>query len=228
MKIKELPDLERPYEKLENYGPEVLSIAELLAIIIKNGTKELTSIQIAQCLLNLDEEKKGISFFKDISLEELQKQKGIGRVKAIQLKALAELVCRGKESIGIKKLKIETPEDVSKIFMMEMRNLKQETTKTILLDSKNQIIRVVTNSLGTISFSYIEPRDIFREPLKSGAAKIIIIHNHPSGDPTPSKSDIHFTKTIQELGEMFNIELVDHIIIGDGTIYSFKRSNKIM
>lgn len=227
MKIKELPDLERPYEKLENYGPETLSIAELLAIIIKSGAKELTSVQVAQELLKMDEEQKGITFLKDLSLEELQSKKGIGRVKAIQLKALAELASRNNSSKTQKNQKIITPEDVSKIFMNELRNLKQETTKTVLLNSKNQILRTVTNSLGSISFSYIEPRDIFREPLKSGAAKIVLVHNHPSGDPTPSKSDIQFTKTIYEIGEMFNIELIDHIIIGDGIFYSFKRSNKL-
>ena len=139
MNIKELPNLERPYEKLENYGAEVLSIAELLAIIIKSGTKDNTSVQIAQELLKMDEEQKGISFLKDISMEELQKQKGIGRVKAIQLKAVAELASRNNSFIKQKNHKITTPEDVSNIFMNELRNLKQETTKTVLLNSKNSL-----------------------------------------------------------------------------------------
>lgn len=227
MKIKELPSLERPYEKLENFGPEMLSNAELLAIIIKTGTHKSSSIQIAQEVLKLDEEKKGISFLKDISLEELQKKSGIGRVKAIQLKALAELASRVNTTKFVR-TKISTPEDVSTIFMNELRDLKQETMKTLLLNSKNQLIRIVTNSLGSINFSYIEPRDIFREPLKSGAAKIILVHNHPSGDPTPSKQDIQFTKTIFEMGEMFNIELVDHIVIGNDEFYSLKRNNQIL
>lgn len=223
MKMKDLPELERPYEKLENYGAEVLSNAELLAIIIKSGTKEKTAVQIAQEILGMDEERRGISFLRDVSLEELQKKNGIGRVKAIQLKAVAELAQRAASPQVARHQKLSTPEDISNLFMNELRNLKQETMKTLLLTSKNQLIRSVTNSLGGIRFSYIEARDIFREPLKSGAAKIALVHNHPSGDPTPSQQDIKFTKEIYEMGEMFNIELVDHVIIGDGVFCSLKR-----
>lgn len=226
MKMKELPELERPYERLESYGPEALTDAELLAIIIKTGTKEFSSVQIAQELLKLDDEKKGISFLKDISMEELQKKKGIGRVKAIQLKAVAELAYRIAIPKLKKNIKINTPEDISNMFMAELKVLKQETIKTLLLNSKNQIIKTVTNALGGINSSYIEPKDIFREPIRTGATKIALVHNHPSGDPAPSKADILMTRNIATLGEMLGIEVIDHIIIGNGVFCSLKRIGK--
>lgn len=226
MKIKDLPDLERPYEKLESYGVSNLSNAELLAIIIKTGTKELTSVQIAQQILAKDVNKLGISFLKDISIEEMQQIKGIGRVKAIQLKAVLELSKRIAMPINIKYQKVITPEHVSEIVMSDLKDQKQEIIKTLLLNNKNNLIRIVTNSIGGLNSNIIEPREIFKEPIKASAAKIILVHNHPSGDPTPSRSDIDFTKRICVLADMLGIELLDHIIIGDNNFYSLKRENK--
>ncbi len=226
MKMKELPTLERPYEKLENYGAERLSDAELLAIVIKTGTKEKSSIQMAQEILCLGDGKTGISFLREISLEELQKNKGIGRVKAIQLKAVAELAERITRPVSFKNQKIETPEDISNIFMSELKNAKQEIIKTLLLNGKNQIIRTVTNAIGSVNASFVEPKEILREPIKSGAVRIALVHNHPSGDPTPSQKDIDFSRTIASMSEMFGIELIDHIVIGNGVFCSLKRMKK--
>ncbi len=226
MKMKELPEMERPYEKLEHYGAKHLSNAELLAIIIKSGTKELSSVQIAQELLTLDEEKKGISFLKDVSLEELQKKKGIGRVKAVQLKAAVELAERIALCIPLKENRVKSPEDISNLFMSELSDLKQEVVKTVLMDSKNRVIRTVTNAIGGVNSSYIEPKEILRDPLKSGATRIALVHNHPSGDPTPSVADVNMTKNIMKLAELFGIELIDHIVIGNRNFCSLKRMNK--
>lgn len=223
MKIKELPLMERPYEKLEEYGAENLSNAELLAIIIKNGTKDCTSVEIAQELLKEDTAKKGITFLNEMSIEELILKKGIGRVKAIQLKAVAELALRANKPLKTIKQKILTPEDVAKILMPSLKNEKQEIIKTILLDTQNQIIKIVTNAIGGLCSSQIEAREIFREPIKVGAAKIILVHNHPSGNPTPSSADVHFTKTISKVGQLLGIQVLDHIVIGYEKIASLKR-----
>lgn len=226
MKLKELPEMERPYEKLEMYGAEFLSTAELLAIIIKSGTKDLTSVEIAQELLKEDIQEKGITFLKDISIQELVKKKGIGRVKAIQLKAIAELAIRSNKPVKILRKKIDTPEEAAKILLPDYKGEKQEIIKTILLDNRNQIIKIVTVAIGGINASSVEVREIFSEPIKTNAAKIILVHNHPSGDITPSSDDIKITRKISEAGKVFGIELIDHIIISDRNFCSLKRLKK--
>lgn len=223
MKIKDLPVNERPYERLEKYGPEILSEAELLAIIIKTGTKDKTAIQVAQEVLSYDYESKGISFLRDYSIEEIASIKGIGKVKAIQLKALGEIATRLSCRAVIKKNKITTPEDASSLVMSDMKDLKHEVVKTILLDNQNQVMRVVTNCVGSLNSVSLEGRELFREPIKSGAAKIIIIHNHPSGSLIPSRSDISFTQKMSEIGEMIGVDVIDHLIIGGRDFCSLKR-----
>lgn len=223
MKIKDLPVSERPYERLEKYGPEMLSEAELLAIIIKNGTKEKTAIQVAQEVLSCDYESKGISFLRDFSIEQIASIRGIGKVKAIQLKALGEIATRLSCRAETKKAKINTPEDARNLVMAEMKDLKYEVIKTILLDTQNQVLRVVTNSVGALNSVSIEGRDLFKEPIKSSAAKVILVHNHPSGNVMPSKNDINFTQKMYEIGNMLGIEIIDHIIIGGRDFCSLKR-----
>lgn len=227
MKIKDLPEIEKPYEKLESFGASKLSDAELLAVLLKSGTKNKTSIQLAQEILMLDKEKKGIGFLMDISLEELQKIKGLGRVKAIQVKAFAEFASRFARPSKLIRRVITCPEDVANIVMGELKNETQEIIKTVILNSQNELMRIITNSIGTINSNTIEIREILKEPIKSGAAKIILIHNHPSGDPQPSESDIIFTKRVEDASGIFGIMLLDHIIIGDGVFVSLKRLRKI-
>lgn len=226
MKLKELPTMERPYEKLEMYGAECLSTAELVAIIIKSGTKDLTSVEVAQELLKEDVAERGITFLKDISIEELIQKKGIGRVKAIQLKAIAELAIRANKPVKILRKRIDTPEEAAKILIPDFKGEKQEIVKTILLDTQNKIIKIVTIAIGGVNSTTVEIREIYKEPIKTNAAKIILAHNHPSGDTTPSSEDIKFTRKINEAGKVFGIELMDHIIIGDGTFCSLKRLKK--
>lgn len=226
MKIKDLPEMEKPYEKLENYGAEKLSDAELLAVIIKSGIKNMTAVQLAQEVLLLDKDNVGISFLKNITIENLQKIKGLGRVKAIQLKAIAELSIRMAKPQKIFRKEICSPEAVAEILMNEMKDESQEMIKTILLNTQNQLIRIVTNAVGTASSSIVEIKDVFKEPIKSNASRIILVHNHPSGDPTPSNSDIRFSIKMRDAGAIFGIEVVDHVIIGDGKFTSLKRLRK--
>ncbi len=223
MKIKELSYLDRPYEKLENFGAQFLSDSELLAIILKTGTKEKTVLEIAQELMSKDNNNNGVSFLSDFSIEELMKFEGIGRVKALQLKAICELITRASYKKPLLKEKIKTPEQLSLLFMSELKFKKQEVLKTAIFDSQNRIIKSITNSIGGLNTNSIEIRDLLSEPIKCSAAKIALVHNHPSGDSSPSKNDIIFTNKVNEACKIFGIELIDHIIIGDGNFSSLKR-----
>lgn len=220
LSVKELPLSERPYEKMEKYGASVLSDAELLAIIIKSGTKNEHSIDVAQKILRLD--KKGLAGIHQLSLKELQGISGIGRVKAIQLKSLVELSTRIAKTNALQKMQVSSPSTIANIYMEEMRYLQQEHLKIVLLDTKNNIISDHIISMGTVNASLINPREVFIHALKNAAVHMIILHNHPSGDPTPSKEDIAITKRLLEASDIIGIKLLDHIIIGDGKYISLK------
>lgn len=217
IKLKELPVMERPYEKLELYGPEKLTSAELLAIIIKTGTKEETAVQLAQRVLKINETNKSddLTFLQDISIAELTKIKGIGKVKAIQLLAVVELAKRINIPMNSNIIKIKNTADIVKLLMNEMKNEKRERVKLVLLNSKNVILKIKDISYGGSNFAYIEPKDILYEAIKMQAPRIILVHNHPSGDTTPSKSDYNVTDRIYESASLMGIELLDHIIIGN-------------
>ncbi len=222
IKIKQLPETERPYEKMELYGEKALSNAELLAIIIKSGTKEESSVTIAQKILNLNPNPKtnNLDFLREITISELTRIKGIGKVKAIQLKAVCELAVRMARPLNYQKIKIKKPEDVVSLLMEEMRLEKQEIVKLIILNNKNEIIKMKNVALGGINSVNMSLKDILAEPIKMQAPKIILVHNHPSGDATPSKADIQITTKIFEVIQLFNIELLDHIVIGNGNFTS--------
>lgn len=217
IKIKELPISERPYEKLELYGTKSLTNAELLAIIIKSGTREETSINLAGRILNLNnnQNKDDLSFLRDISIEEFMKIKGIGKVKAIQLKAICELSIRMSRPSNYKKIQIKEPKDVAELLMNELRYEKREIAKVIILNNKNTILKILDISLGGSNFAVICPKDILAEAIRVEAPKIILVHNHPSGDPSPSKSDYDMTEKVEKAAELMGIELLDHVVIGD-------------
>ncbi|HHV97919.1 MAG TPA: DNA repair protein RadC [Clostridiaceae bacterium] len=223
LKIKDLPLNERPYEKLEKYGAEMLSDAELLAIIIKTGTKNETSVALAQRILAKDEEGKGIAALHDFSLEQLRAINGIGRVKAIQIKAVMELSKRIASTYSSnRKITIRSANDVSKLLMEEMRHLKKEVFKVLLLNTKNHLIKQANVSVGSLNASIVHPREVFSEAVKSGCSSIIFVHNHPSGDPEPSIEDINTTRKLVNAGEILGIRVLDHIIIGNGIYVSLK------
>lgn len=216
IKIKELPESERPYEKLELYGGQSLSNAELLAIIIKSGTKNETSVQIAQKLLNLNDTKMdSLNFLHNLSIEELMQIKGIGKVKAIQLKAVCELSFRMLKPSNYKKVIIKEPYDLAKILMSEFRFEKREVAKIVVLNNKNQVLKIKDIAYGGSNFANVSIKDILVEPITMKAPKIILVHNHPSGDSTPSKQDIEFTSRLYESAETFDVQLIDHLVIGD-------------
>lgn len=218
IKIKDLPETERPYEKLEMYGEKMLSNSELLAIIIKNGTKEYTSIDISNKILN--KINNNLRELQDISLDDFKDIQGIGRVKAIQLKAICELAKRMSRPINDAKIQIKNTKDIADIFIDELRYEKREIVKLVLLNTKNIIMKIIDISFGGTSSALLEPKDILIEAIKIGAPKIIIVHNHPSGDSEPSLADFEITKRIEEASKIIGIELLDHIVIGDGNYVS--------
>lgn len=222
IKIKELPEMERPYEKLEIYGPEKLSNSELLAIIIKTGTKEESAIQLAQRILkiNNEKEKNSLAFLQDITVSELISIKGIGKVKAIQLLAVIELAKRINSPTNSNIIKIKNTADVAKLLMNDLKNEKREKVKLILLNAKNIVLKIKDISYGGTSSAQLSAKDILYEAIKIQAPKIILVHNHPSGDTTPSKSDYNITDQIYESANLMGIELLDHVIIGNNTYES--------
>ena len=221
IKIKQLPETERPYEKMELYGEKALSNAELLAIIIKTGTKEESSIVVAQKLLSMNTSTaNNLDFLKEITLSELMRIKGIGKVKALQLKAVCELAKRMSTPLNYQKVKIKKPEDIVTLLSEEMGLEKKEILKFVILNNKNQIIKIKKVAQGGINSVNMSYKDILEEPIKVQAPKIILVHNRPSGDSTPSRADIEITKRIFEIAQLFNIELLDHIVIGNGNFTS--------
>ena len=221
LKIKEIPETERPYEKLELYGEKALSNAELLAIIIKSGTKEETAVGLAQKVLKLNTQKEdNLRFLMNLTLEEITKIKGIGKVKAIQLKAICELAKRINAVSSYKEKQILCPKDIAEILMEKMQFEKQEILKVAILNNKNKLIRIKDIAIGGGNFVSTTIKSILNEAVKIEANKIILIHNHPTGDPTPSKQDIEFTKNVKKASEILGIQLLDHVVIGEGRYVS--------
>ena len=230
IKMKDLPEAERPYEKLEQYGAKALTNAELLAIIIKTGTKDETAVGLAQKVLKLNtDEKDNLKFLCDLTVEEFTKINGIGKIKAIQLKAVCELATRINSVSSYKEKQILRPKDIAEILMERTRFEKQEILKVAMLNNKNKLIRIKEIAKGGGNFVAATIRSILNEAVKIEAAKIILIHNHPTGDPTPSKQDIEFTKNVEQASKILGIQLLDHIVIGDlkyVSIFSMREKQK--
>ena len=215
--------MDRPYEKLEMLGAESLSDSELLAIIIKSGTKEKNCLELAKILLA--ENNSGLSSFKyidSLSIDELKSFKGIGQVKAIQIKAVMEIAKRISITSNQKVNKITSPKDVYNLLSKDMKEKQVEEVKVVILNTKNIVKSIVTVSIGAQSKAVVGIKELLKEPLKQMAASIIVVHNHPSGDSKPSRQDIDFTKRIYTGAKMFDIELLDHIIIGNNEYTSIK------
>ena len=216
MRIKELPELERPYEKLEMYGEKTLSDAELLAVIIKTGTREETAVQLAQKLLSLNNSTaENLNYLNTLTIQELMKQKGIGKVKAIQLKAVGEIAVRMFKTSNYKKLVIKSPQDLAKVLISDLSFRKEEIVKVVVLNNKNQIQKIQDVANGTVNIVDIPIRDILYEPIRMKAPKFILVHNHPSGDSSPSESDILYTERLNRTSELMGINMLDHLIIGN-------------
>jgi len=220
--IKELPASERPYEKCEKYGPQVLSDSELLAIIIRTGHKNERSTDLACRILNMNGNRFGISVLNHVGFNELVKIRGVGKVKAIQLLAVAELSKRMSEDIRREGICFRDAETTAGFFMERMRHLEREQTRAVFLDTRMKMITEKVIFEGTVGAAPMEPREILREALKNDAVYMILLHNHPSGDPTPSEADIKVTGRIREASDTVGIKLRDHIIIGDNRYVSMK------
>lgn len=215
--IKNIPSQERPYEKLSMYGEKVLSNSELLSIIIKTGTKESSALEIAQKVMNLGADKSNnLRFLQNISISELMKIDGIGKIKAIELKAVGEIAKRISNPITENQIILKTKEDVANLVMEELQNEKNEVLKIILLNNKNVVKKILNIAVGSEENILINIKMILSEPVKMQLPRIILVHNHPSGNPTPSKSDIEFTRKLIQAASVLDIEILDHIIIGDG------------
>lgn len=217
-KIKDWPPDERPREKLMNLGPEKLSDAELIAILLGSGTGKVTAVDVAKRLLI---EYKELNLLSERSISDLKRMKGIGSAKAVKLMAAFEIGRRIASGGNIKKEKIVSPENVADYYIPLMKHLKKEVFKIVLLDSSNQIIKDVEISKGSLNANVVHPREVFKEAVSESAASIILIHNHPSGNAQPSEDDIAVTEKLVEAGKIMGILVCDHIIIGDGEYKSF-------
>lgn len=220
--VKDLPVSERPYEKCEKYGVSCLSDAELLAVIIRTGTKDKHSIEVAEQILSAAKTQKGLLGLYSMNQKELMNISGIGRVKAIQLLCITELSKRMAKAKKEDKIKLITPKAVAEYYMESMRHLEKEILMLVMLNTKGGVLQDLIVSEGTVSMSLADPREVYYQALKYGAVHIILLHNHPSGDPTPSKEDIQTTKRMQQAGTLIGIPLMDHIIIGDNQYISLK------
>ncbi len=221
MTMKQLPISERPYEKVEIEGVERLSDKELLTVLIRSGTKEKRADEVA---LNILEHcgENGLQALWDMDMEELKTFSGIGKVKAIQFLCVCEIarrMARGKKLYGIK---ISSPEDVVTYYTAQLKYEQRECLLLLILDSKNRVLSEELLSIGTINASIADPREIFLSALRKNGVSILLLHNHPSGDPTPSKEDIITTSRIVEAGKLLGISLNDHIIIGQNSYLSLR------
>lgn len=217
--IKDLPEDIRPRERLLKEGAEVLSDIEILAILLRTGSRDATALDLASMIMSRFENLRRLL---GATVEELGEIKGVGPAKACQIKAALELGRRTAQYSDQPRRVIKTPDDAAALVMEEMRHFDREHFRAILLNTKNQVIGTDKVSVGTLNSSVVHPRELFRNAIKRGAASVILLHNHPSGDPTPSREDKDITHRVMEAGKIIGIEVLDHIIIGDNKFISLK------
>lgn len=216
--IKDLPVSEKPREKFKNVGAKNLSTEDLIAIILRTGTAEVSVKDLA---ITISKKINGINNYQELTIANLKAIKGVGEVKAITLLSAIELGRRTTKKSDKLNFSVTSADIIYELYKYELEGLKQENLVVLFLDTKKQIITSETIFVGTINKIIVHSREIFYEAIKNCAVFIILIHNHPSGDPIPSKEDIDFTKNIQEVGNIIKIPLIDHIIIGNNKYYSF-------
>lgn len=219
LKIKDLPENERPRERLFIYGPEILSNVELLAVLLGSGSKRENIMSLSSRIIH---NKGGLNGIMESTMEELVSINGIGKAKAAKLLAVVELSKRFASFRDGDSYKICNSKDAAMLVMKEMRSLKQENLVVIMLNTKNIVIGVKRVFIGSLNSSIVHPREVFNDAIKKSSASIIVCHNHPSGDPSPSNEDIKVTYRLNECGEILGIQLIDHLIIGNGKYISLK------
>lgn len=216
MRVKDIVKEGRPRERFYTHGPDVLSEAELLAIVLRTGTKGENVIDLANRIIS---EIGFINLF-DCSIEELTKIKGIGRDKAIQILTVFELSKRHNYSKSTP-TRVVNAKSVFNVFKDKLKNKSKEYFYIVLTDTKNKIIKTEEISVGILDASIVHPREIFKSAIRASAARIILVHNHPSGDPTPSEEDLAVTRKLIDVGELVGIEVLDHVIIGEDKYWSY-------
>ncbi len=224
MKIKDLPDSEKPREKLLKFGVDNLSDAELLSIILRSGIKNYSVNDIS---LNLLKEIKNIKNLKNYNYYSLTKIRGIGSIKAMEITSVIELGKRIFLNDNKQKLKINSTNIVFELYKDYFKDVFQEQFVCLYLDSKKYLIEAKVLFIGTINQSIVHPREVFKHAYSLSSSAIICLHNHPSGDVNPSKEDIYFTKRLQKIGKIMAIEVLDHLIIGYNNYYSFLENGKM-
>ena len=227
--IRELPESSRPYEKCLQWGPSVLSDSELLAVILRNGVQGTNSLVLADQILSLtkDTSYPGLLGLLHMSIPDLMKVNGIGKVKAVQLKCIGELSKRMASAVARPRLSFNEPITIAKYYMEHLRHEEQEVLIVMLLDGRNHLLKEETISRGTVNGTLITPREIFMEALKYHAVAVVLVHNHPSGDPTPSECDREITERVYTSGELLGVKLLDHIVIGDQKYISFREQGML-
>ena len=224
MKIVDIPEYDRPRERLINYGKESLSNEELLAIILKNGIKNTSAKELSQQILH---NYSNITEMNEVTYEELLAIKGIKSAKACDILATIEFGKRICSTYYLKKLKINNTEDIYKYYKNKIGYKKQEYFYCVYLTNKNIIIKDKLLFIGTLNYSMVHPREVFKEAYISSANSIICVHNHPSSNIEPSKEDIELTKRLIEIGTIFGIKIIDHVIIGKDNYYSFMENGRM-
>lgn len=224
MKIVDIPEYDRPRERLINYGKESLSNEELLAIILKNGIKNISAKELSQQILH---NYSNITEMNEVTYEELLAIKGIKSAKACDILATIEFGKRICSTYYLKKLKINNTEDIYKYYKNKIGYKKQEYFYCVYLTNKNIIIKDKLLFIGTLNYSMVHPREVFKEAYISSANSIICVHNHPSSNIEPSKEDIELTKRLIEIGTIFGIKIIDHVIIGKDNYYSFMENGRM-
>jgi DNA repair protein RadC len=217
--MREVPNEERPRERMLQYGSQALSNAELLAILLRTGTYSESAVTLAQRILSKCGDLRSLV---DMSKDQLTQIKGIGNAKALQIQASIELGRRLARSTHNEAVTIRSPESVANLMREELRYLQKEHFVCLFLNTKNHVIGQETLSMGSLNASIVHPREVFRAAIKRSSASIICVHNHPSGDPAPSPEDIQLTHRLAEAGAIIGIEVLDHIIIGDYKFVSLK------
>ena len=223
---RELPVSERPYEKCLQAGPQALSDAELLAVILKSGSRQMNVVTLAQSILQAD--GKNLLNLYHMSVEELMCFPGIGKVKAIQLKCVAELSRRIARTERADRVRLTDAESVAAYYMERLRHEPQEQLLVSMFDSKCHLIGDAIIATGSVRGVLGSPREIFLQLFEKKAVFFILLHNHPSGDPSPSREDLALTQRMKACGELMDVELSDHIIIGDNRYYSFRENKQIL
>ena len=222
--MRELPEAEKPREKLLCHGPAVLSNTELIAVLMGTGTYEESVMTLASRIIA---SAGGLAGLAALDPQEMTEIKGIGPAKASCLSAALELGRRMAAQGGKERIRLGNPEDASVLFMEDMRHLRKENFRCALLNIKNELLSIEMISVGCVNATHASPRDVFEGAIRKGAAAVIVAHNHPSGDPAPSEEDKKLTRRLCESGKILGITVLDHIIIGDGVYTSMLREGLI-